>query len=65
MTFSRRARTKQYARGNDRPNDLITSAIQIVAERDTPTRQCTNVAVLFARPLSNEKVSGWLSGRDN
>jgi hypothetical protein len=39
MTFSRRARTKQYARGKESPKDRITSAMQIVADRETPTRQ--------------------------
>jgi len=52
MTLSRLARTKQYARGKERPRVRMTSAMQIVADRDTPTRQCTSVAVLFAFPLS-------------
>jgi hypothetical protein len=52
ITFSRRARTKQYARGKERWSDRITSAMQIVAERETPTRQCTRVAVPLARPRS-------------
>lgn len=52
MTFSRRARTKQYARGKVKPSSFITSAIQIVAERETPTRQCTSVAVPLRRPRS-------------
>ena len=30
----------------------ITSAMQMVALRETPTRQCTNVAVPFRRPRS-------------
>ena len=47
MTFKRLARTKQYARGNDRPISFITSAMQIVADLDTPTRQCTRVFVPF------------------
>jgi len=41
-----------YARGNDKPNSFITSAIHIVAERDTPTRQCTSVAVPSSLPFS-------------
>ena len=30
----------------------MTSAMQIVAERETPTRQCTRVAVLDSLPFS-------------
>ena len=54
MTFSRRARTKQYARGNDKPSSFITSAMQMVADRETPTLQCTKVAVPSLRPFSDE-----------
>ena len=53
MTFSRRARTKQYARGKERPRVRITSAMQMVAERETPTRQWTSVAVPLAFPRSS------------
>ena len=28
-----------YARGKDKPSEAITSAIHIVADRETPTRQ--------------------------
>lgn len=35
---------------------LITSAMQMVALRDTPTRQCTRVAVPRRRPLSMNSV---------
>ena len=52
MTFNRLARTKQYARGNDSPKERITSAMQIVADLETPTRQWTSVAVPFALPRS-------------
>jgi len=52
MTFSRLARTKQYARGYDSPDSFITSAMQMVADRETPTRQCTKVAVPLRRPFS-------------
>lgn len=52
MTFNLRARTKQYARGKVRPSSFMTSAMQIVAERETPTRQCTKVAVPLRRPRS-------------
>lgn len=68
MTFSRRARTKQlcrvsrvaiqvnvstyYARGKDKPSSFMTSAMQMVADRETPTRQCTSVA-----PASNFPAS--------
>lgn len=52
ITFSRLARTKQYARGKERLRLRITSAMQIVAERETPTRQWTRVAVFFALPRS-------------
>lgn len=41
-----------YARGNERPISFITSAIHIVAERDTPTRQWTRVASPAALPAS-------------
>lgn len=59
MTFRRRARTKQYARGNDKPSSFITSAMQIVADRDTPTLQCTNVAVPALRPFSTKVSAGF------
>lgn len=36
---------RYYARGKDMSSDAITSAIHIVADRETPTRQCTSVAV--------------------
>ena len=39
MTLSRRALTKQYALGNDMFIDRITSAITMVALRETPTLQ--------------------------
>jgi len=52
MTFSLLARTKQYARGKESPRDAITSAIQIVADRETPTRQWTSVAVGAVLPLA-------------
>lgn len=52
ITFNLLARTKQYARGNDKPSSFITSAIQMVADLDTPTRQCTSVLVPFRRPFS-------------
>lgn len=61
ITFSRRARTKQYARGKDMPNARITSAMQMVALRDTPTRQCTRVAMPFCRPRSTR----WLVSFDS
>jgi hypothetical protein len=52
MTFSRLARTKQYARGNERPSSFMTSAMQIVADRETPTRQWTSVAPPSLFPAS-------------
>lgn len=57
ITFKRRARTKQYARGKERLWLRITSAMQIVAERETPTRQCTSVAVFMVFPRSDKFVS--------
>lgn len=57
MTFNRLARTKQYARGNDKPSSFMTSAIQMVADLDTPTRQCTSVLVPSRRPLSACEIS--------
>lgn len=62
MTFNLRARTKQYARGKVKPSSFITSAMQMVAERETPTRQCTSVAVPLRRPRSNRyQVSDYIS----
>lgn len=68
MTFKRLARTKQllksvnvldscvgfayYARGKESPSSFITSAMQIVADLETPTRQCTRVAPPSALPVS-------------
>lgn len=42
-----------YARGKDKPSSFITSAMHIVADRDTPTRQWTRVAPPSAFPLSD------------
>lgn len=36
---------RYYARGKDMSSEAITSAMHIVADRETPTRQCTRVAV--------------------
>lgn len=52
MTLRRRALTKQYARGNERCSARITSAMQMVALLETPTRQWTSVAVPFWTPLA-------------
>lgn len=52
MTFKRLARTKQYALGKDSPSSFITSAMQMVADRETPTLQWTKVAVPALRPFS-------------
>ena len=41
-----------YARGKERFNDAITSAIQMVADLETPTRQWTKVAVPSFFPCS-------------
>jgi len=46
-----------YACGKERPCSFIISAIQIVADLETPTRQCTNVAVPALRPFSGPIVS--------
>lgn len=43
-----------YARGKERLRDAITSAIQIVADLETPTRQCTKVAAPSHFPLPRE-----------
>lgn len=40
-----------YALGNERPREAITSAMQIVADLETPTRQWTKVAVLSDFPF--------------
>lgn len=40
-----------YARGKLNPKLAITSAMQMVADRLTPTRQCTNVALPSDLPL--------------
>lgn len=42
-----------YALGKDRFIVFMTSAIHIVADLETPTRQCTNVAVPSNLPASN------------
>ena len=55
MTLRRRARTKQYARGYERDCSRITSAMQIVALRETPTRQWTRVDVPARRPRSEKR----------
>ena len=63
MTFNLRARTKQYARGKVRPSSFMTSAMQIVAERETPTRQCTKVGyhcdglVLWDQVVSKNRMN--------
>lgn len=57
MTLSRLALTKQYARGKEAPSSRMTSAIQMVALRETPTRQCTKVAVPLRRPRSRQGQS--------
>lgn len=44
-------RKTHYALGNERPKDAITSAIQMVADLETPTRQWTKVAVLSTFPF--------------
>lgn len=41
-----------YARGNDSFKEDMTSAMQMVADLETPTRQWTNVADLSALPAS-------------
>ena len=50
-------RETHYARGRESPSALITSAMQIVAERETPTRQWTSVGSPFRRPSSKINVS--------
>lgn len=57
ITFNLRARTKQYARGSESPSDAMTSAIHIVADRETPTRQWTSVAVEADLPRALPSVS--------
>jgi len=46
-----------YAFGNDKPRSFMTCAMQIVADRETPTRQCTSVAVPARRPFSTVEIS--------
>lgn len=41
-----------YALGNERPVAFMTSAMQMVADLETPTRQCTSVAVPSCFPFS-------------
>lgn len=53
----RDTRQTHYARGNERPSSFITSAMQIVAERDTPTLQWTSVAVPALRPFSAKFIN--------
>jgi hypothetical protein len=56
LNGSKEEGTTYYALGNDRPIDFITSAMQIVADLETPTRQCTKVAVPSDFPFPNGKV---------
>ena len=44
-------RSTYYALGKLKPIVAITSAIHIVADRLTPTRQCTKVAVFSSFPF--------------
>ena len=37
--------------------EAMTSAMQMVADRETPTRQCTSVAVPSCRPFSMTPIS--------
>ena len=46
-----------YARGKEYFNEDMTSAMQIVADLETPTRQWTNVADLSALPFSVDTES--------
>jgi hypothetical protein len=41
-----------YALGKDKLREAMTSAMQIVADLETPTRQCTKVAVPSNLPFS-------------
>lgn len=43
---------RYYARGKDMSIEAITSAMHIVADRETPTRQCTSVAVPVRFPTA-------------
>lgn len=49
-----------YARGKDMRSETMTSAMQIVADRETPTRQCTRVAVPSNFPFSGALISSRL-----
>ena len=62
MTLSLRALTKQYARGKERCRLDIASAMQMVAERETPTRQWTRVAVDAAFPFAACDALAFLLG---
>lgn len=46
-----------YARGKDSFKEDMTSAMHMVADRETPTRQWTSVADLSALPFSVETKS--------
>ena len=52
-----------YALGKDSPSDAMTSAIQMVADLETPTRQCTRVAVESDFPFPATWVSVNLPGK--
>lgn len=54
---SRRQIFTYYALGKDRPKEAMTSAMQIVADRETPTRQCTSVAAPSYFPLPRDYVN--------
>lgn len=48
---------RYYARGKDISSEAITSAMHIVADRETPTRQCTSVAVPSRFPAARNRGS--------
>lgn len=53
-----------YALGKDRFIVFMTSAIHIVADLETPTRQCTNVAVPSNLPASKTVKSVFVRPSD-
>ena len=63
-----RRRAAYYARGKDIRNEDITSAMQMVADRDTPTRQWTRVAVPSSFPCAVKfylALNSWVWNRSN
>jgi hypothetical protein len=60
LLYNETRRETYYARGKLNPWEAMTSAMQIVAERETPTRQWTRVAVPSDLPRPTHSLSARL-----